>query len=76
MDNSRSRIGGNGGSGGPSAGFGDILDNEINNQDDRLAHKRSTNLLSDAGSKFEDDMLSHYMGQSEYGGISNMGGHE
>jgi hypothetical protein len=30
--------------------------------------------LSDAGSKFgDDDITSHYLGQSEYGGISNIG---
>jgi hypothetical protein len=31
-------------------------------------------MLSDAGSKFgDDDVMSHYLGQSEYGGISNIG---
>lgn len=32
------------------------------------------NMLSDAGSKYgDDDAMSHYLGQSEYGGISNIG---
>ena len=37
---------------------------------------RSTNLLSDAGSKYggDDDDMSHYMGQSALGGASNVGG--
>ena len=37
---------------------------------------RSSNMLSDAGSKFggeEEDILSQYMGQSAYGGASNVG---
>jgi len=34
---------------------------------------RSTNLLSEAGSRYGDDeIISHY-GQSEYGGASNIG---
>lgn len=30
-------------------------------------------MLSDAGSKYGDDNLSQYIGQSEYGGISDIG---
>lgn len=41
-----------------------------------LSRGRSTNLLSDAGSKYgnDDDEMSHYMGQSALGGASNIGG--
>lgn len=42
-----------------------------------MSRQRSTNLLSDAGSKAgyrdDDDLMSHYMGQSAYGGASNIG---
>ena len=57
-------------------GDGDILDNEIS-KNDAMQRKRSTNLLSDAGSKGyqdDDDLMSHYMNQSAYGGASNIGG--
>ena len=44
-----------------------------------LSRGRSTNMLSDAGSKYggDDDEMSHYMGQSALGGAetgSNVGG--
>lgn len=56
---------------GTFGGAGDILDAEINRAENP---GRSGNLLSDAGSKFgEDDMLSQYIGHSEYGGISDLG---
>jgi len=47
---------------GGSSGIGDMLDNELNKP--MLARGRSTNLLSDAGSKYggEDDNMSNYMG--------------
>ena len=60
------------------SGFGDILDNELNKP--ALSRGRSTNMLSDAGSKYgvDDDEMSHYMGQSALGGAetgSNAGGY-
>ena len=44
------------------SGFGDILDNEMSKPN--LSRGRSTNLLSDAGSKYggDEDEMSHYMG--------------
>ena len=50
------------GASGTGAGFNDILDNEMNRP--VLNRGRSTNLLSDAGSKYggDDDEMSHYMG--------------
>lgn len=44
------------------SGFGDILDNEMSKPN--LSRGRSTNLLSDAGSKYggDDDEMSHYLG--------------
>ena len=44
------------------SGFNDILDNEMTKP--VLSRGRSTNLLSDAGSKYggDDDEMSHYMG--------------
>ena len=41
-----------------------------------MSRMRSTNLLSDAGSKYggDDDNMSNYMGQSALGGVSNVGG--
>ena len=54
-------------------GYNDILENEMTKP--ALSRGRSTNLLSDAGSKYggEDDEMSHYMGQSALGGASNIG---
>jgi hypothetical protein len=41
---------------------------------DGMYRDRSKNLLSDAGSRFgDDDVMSHYMGQSEFGGASVVG---
>ena len=63
--------------GATSGGFErDILDNEMS-RNEEMVRKRSTNLLSDAGSKGyqdDDDLMSHYMNQSAYGGASNVGG--
>ena len=53
-------------------GGGDILDDALSrgNRND-MFKDRSQNLLSDAGSRFgDDDAMSHFMGQSEYGGAS------
>lgn len=39
--------------------------------------RKSNNPYSEAASSYkgdDDDALSHYMGQSEYGGLSNLGG--
>ena len=50
------------------------------NRNDGMSRQRSTNLLSDAGSKAgyrdDDDLMSHYMGQSALGDVSNVGGAE
>jgi len=56
------------------SGFNDVLENEMSRP--VLSRGRSTNLLSDGGSKYggEDDEMSHYMGQSALGGASNVGG--
>ena len=54
--------------------YNDVLDNEMSKP--QMSRMRSTNLLSDAGSKYggDDDDMSHYMGQSALGGVSNVGG--
>ena len=52
---------------------GDLLDEGMS-RGEGMARDRSNNMLSDAGSRFgDDDAISHYMGQSEYGGASVMG---
>ena len=52
---------------------GDYLGDELS-RGEGMYRDRSKNLLSDAGSRFgDDDVTSHYMGQSEYGGASIIG---
>lgn len=64
---------------------GDILDDAMSRgvggaggrYGDEMYRDRSKNLLSDAGSRFgDDDVMSHFMGQSEYGGASQVGDHQ
>ena len=71
------RLFGQGAAGASGSGFNDILDSEMTKeQRPGLTRGRSTNLLSDAGSKYggDDDNISHYMGQSQLGGASVVGG--
>ena len=52
----------------------DSAENEYSRNDLQNLRGLSQNPLSDGGSKFGDeDAMSHYLGQSEYGGISNLG---
>ncbi len=78
VNNTRPMTGGSNrftGAGSNYGGGGDILDEGMSRAGDGMYRDRSKNLLSDTGIRFgDDDVMSHYLGQSEYGGASVVNG--